>query len=124
MSELMATYFIQYPVERVTGSDGDWTIEFEGGGKIHCTDGDKPDVKGRGLVNVLYDAERTTLVFTGDRRVLMPPTEYTVSHPRHTQGEEVYPQRPVEEEPPPPDPSAERVADGPSAPEGDDDDQA
>lgn len=119
MSEMMATYFAQYPVEKVSGTTDDWTIHFEGGGAIRCLSaGDKPDVKDRALVNVLYDPQNTTFVFTGDVRVQVPATEYTVTHPTHTKGEEVYPQRPVEAAAVPPDPSADRVADGPEESDG------
>jgi hypothetical protein len=123
------TYFIGRPFVDViqdTG-DGDWAITLDGNSRITNKDASKsvPDAStllGTQFIRPIYSELDTRLQFGVKdavlQEVILSPTLYTISDPDFTSDGEIYPQM----TPDPltgvqPDPSADRVADGPEEPD-------
>lgn len=129
-------YYIGRPLSRVIqnedGEASEWGVELEGGVLIRNQDGrrtvapDSETFMGTSLLKVEFDEQHTTLqlghsnqqgsVVVGE--IQLTPALYTLADAEYTGGTEVYPQ--AEQEPVdnlPPDPSAERVVDGPETPQ-------
>ena len=125
------TYFIGRPfVDVVLGQgedDGLWSITLDGNSVIANKDVSKPppDVAtllGTQFIRPIYSELDTRLQFGVKdavlQEVILPPTLYTISDPDFTSDGEIYPQM----VPDPltgvqPDPSDDRVADGPEEPD-------
>jgi hypothetical protein len=111
--KLAATYMIGYTVEKVVAHDQGFEIQFGKDRSIFSPEGATPQVNGLTLANVAYseDTSETTLTFSGGVEVYLDPQTYSVTHPSVGT---VFPER-GDEEPSslPPDPSSDRVADGP-----------
>jgi hypothetical protein len=125
-------YFIGRTFDGVVISkadDREWSIRLSGDAMIGNHDGrrKKPDdeiLTGTSLLNVI-NAERTVLQFgrnfaDGSSEVVaeieLTPTLYSISDPVHTANRLVLPGKPEQEvDPLPPDPSADRVVDGPES---------
>jgi hypothetical protein len=105
-----------------------WAIELEGNALIRNHDGrrtalpDSSELRGTSLLKVDYHENATVLSFGQSSQagmsvaweIALTPHLYSVADATYTGGEEVWPQRPVDEDDPlPPDPSPQRVADGP-----------
>lgn len=126
------TYFIGRPfvaLEVDDENEGEWTIVLDGNGRITNKNPtqEMPDVdklKGSTFIRPIFSELDTRLQFgvldTVNAEVTLSPTKYTMSDPNLETEEEYYPQVPVElADTLPPDPSDERVADGPDEqPEG------
>jgi hypothetical protein len=127
------TYFIGRPfvdVLPLTGEDdGLWAISLDGGSLITNKDESKPvpdknTLVGTQFIRPIYSELDTRLQFGVKdavlQEVILSPTLYTISDPDFTSDGEIYPQM----TPDPltgvaPDPSDERVVDGPEEAEGD-----
>lgn len=114
-------YFHGRRVEAVEegGSDGEpvWTIVLEGGARIENFDPSVPAptaIVGAGLTRTILERNKTRLQF-GLEEVTLNPIEYAIVDTNYTKGQRVYTQRSEANMPPtlPPDPSPERVVDGP-----------
>ena len=108
-----ATYFIGYPVEKVVSHKDGFEIHFIHGSIVSHEAGLVPTwAKGSTLNDVHYseDESATTLVFAGGSTVVLDAKSYSVTHPSTGT---IYPERDEEQSSLPPDPSDERVADGP-----------
>lgn len=121
-------WYVARPVEAVsTSSGGGYTIEFIDGVRVVCEDKRfrAPDVLGKSLLSVKYEDTEIVLAFqrvdrnnklVGDVvEAKLNSTKYHIIDPRF--GTE--PQRPFEPQEdasPPPDPSADRVVEGPETP--------
>lgn len=121
------TFFIGRPfVDVITPDNGTadwfWAIRLESGGVIKNKDESlaiplQDDLNGTVFIRPIFSELDTRLQFgTGDAvqtEIVLTPTKYTVSDPIYGEGEE-YPQVPVEIlDTVPPDPSDERVVQGP-----------
>jgi len=118
-------YFYGRRVEKVEkGNPGEgypeWSIFFEGGGIIHNYESEAPLPKaivGAALtLQILDGTNRVTRLMFGMEEVVLNPMKYRMVDPGYTQGTEVFPQTShanLLPALPPPDPSSERVADGP-----------
>lgn len=106
------SHYFGRPVMAVTThkKDGwDWTIELEGNVLLRNTDKRRtsaPDVEGLALTG---QTDADTLLFT-NVEVSITPDKFVISAPGTSDPDE------VEEDPLPPDPSPERVAEGPERP--------
>jgi len=126
------TYFNGRPFDSVEeGEDGEWTIVLQGNGRIVNKDPEKlvpnpDDLTGTQFLRAVYSQAETTLQFGVNdmvaTEIVLNPTLYSMSDPNYTPDGEIYPQvAPDYQEEIPPDPSDDRVADGPENPdEGDD----
>lgn len=127
-------YYTGRPVEAVEtvqhGNHWEWTIRFPGNVRIQNTDERRtspPDVMGKVYLGVILSETDTQLLFghydhdsgdpVTDETVVLTPTQYSISDERFEGGPH-FPQRLDDEEANllPPDPSTERVADGPENP--------
>jgi len=126
------TYFIGRPfvdVLTLTGEDdGLWAITLDGGSLITNKDQSKPapdknTLTGTQFIRPIYSELDTRLQFGVKdavlQEVILSPTLYTISDPDFTSNGEIYPQM----VPDPltgvgPDPSVDRVADGPEEEDG------
>jgi hypothetical protein len=118
------TYFIGRPFDELTfesGKRGQWQIHLEGDGIISNKDPNiaRPDedmLAGTTFVRPIYSELDTRLQFgvkdAVSYEIILSPTKYAISDPNFTEEGEIYPQAPPEITIPP-DPSDERVADGP-----------
>jgi hypothetical protein len=122
------TYFNGRPYERIEeGEDGEWRIHLDGGGLITNKDPGREmpehsDLTGTQLLRTIYSELDTRLQFgvqeTVATEVVLTPALYTISDPNYTPEGEIFPQAvEVLEDEIPPDPSAERVVDGPENPD-------
>lgn len=112
-------------VKSVDGEGSDWSITLDGGVVISNKDETRteiPDVKGKTLLFVALGELETRLQFGNSTPggvhdevwVTLSPTKYTIGG-LEGQTKEFYPQVPEElESMLPPDPSPERVVDGPT----------
>lgn len=94
-----------------------WIIVLEGDALIENFDPTIPAplaIVGAGLTRTFLERSKTRLQF-GLEEVTLNPLEYAIVDVNYTQGERVYAQRSEANMPPslPPDPSPERVVDGP-----------
>lgn len=122
------TYFNGRPFTRVEeGEDGEWTIVLDGDGRIVNKDPERVmpeqgDLAGMQLLRTIYSELDTRLQFGVQENVtsevVLTPALYTISDPNYTPEGEIFPQAPqTYEEEIPPDPSADRVVDGPENPD-------
>jgi len=122
------TYFIGRPfVALEEGENGEWSILLDGEARVTNKDPGRPlpeeDVfKGSQFLRPIYSELDTRLQFgVMDNvvdEIVLTPTMYTMTDPSLTTEEEFYPQVPIElTDTLPPDPSDERVADGPETTE-------
>jgi len=123
------TYFIGRPFLGLEDTDESWRIVLDAGGVIENKDLEiaKPDeepLKGTVFIRPIFSELDTRLQFGVGNDVAteltLNPLKYTISDPSFSLGaeEELYPQVPVDIEATlPPDPSDERVADGPEVPQ-------
>jgi|SRR5215831_13336279 len=123
-------HLIGQAAKDVLGDGWNWSIQMESGVVISNKDEERTDVpedvKGKVLLTVMLSELDTRLLFgittesgpAEEIEVTLTPTQYTLGG-LEGQEEEFYPQVPLEEvDLLPPDPSPERVADGPTqAPE-------
>jgi hypothetical protein len=122
------TYFNGRPVVGVGEGEeeGEWSILLDGDGLITNKDASIEMPEAEGLVGMtflrtIYSELDTRLQFGVQDRisqeVVLNPMLYTISDPVYTSEGVVYPQVPVNpEDEIPPDPSEDRVADGPENP--------
>jgi len=131
------TYFVGRPFVSVEGGD-EWVIVLDGNARItnydHRRSAPDPDtLVGTSFILPIFSELDTRLQFgrnnadTGEVEILtevtLTPALYTISDPNYATTE-VYPQVPQEiADELPPDPSADRVADGPEEPQGDEEPQ-
>lgn len=94
-----------------------WSIVFEGGSRIDNYELEVPTPKaivGQAHTKTILEAQRTRLFF-GLEEVVLNPMKYSITDANYTQGHEVFPQTSdYNEIPLPPDPSPDRVVDGPT----------
>lgn len=117
-------HYVGRPVEKVISwgdEEWQWAIRLEGGVLFKNHDEDKVDVpndvSGLILGNCIFSELDTRCVFSpSGEEVIFTPTLYTIADPNYTGHTEVFPQVPDEEEQiiTPPDPSGDRITDGPS----------
>lgn len=105
-----------------------WTIEFEGGAVLHNYESETPvptAIKGAALSRTILDGKnKVTRLQFGLEEVVLNPMKYAISDPTYTKGKLVFPQKSeanMFDPQTPPDPSADRIKDGPT---GDEDDEA
>jgi len=125
-------HFVGRPFKEISqGEDKwDWGIVLEGDAVIRNKNKKRTkapsaeELEGKVLANVILSEMDTRLMFTDEggarEEIVLTPTDYTVGTP---QTGEYYPQRPVELQELPPDPSEERVADGPEEQEEPEEDE-
>lgn len=117
-------YFIGRPFEELTfqkGKKGAWAIHLGDGAVISNKDANvaRPDedlLAGTSFIRPVFSELDTRLQFgvadAVSYEIILTPTKYTISDPAFTNEDEIYPQAPPEITTPP-DPSDERVAEGP-----------
>lgn len=118
-------------IQNEDGEESEWGIELEGGVLIRNHDGRRtiiPDenlFKGTSFLGAIFDEQHTTLHFGYSNKngstvvgeIQFTPTLYSVADNDYTGGAEIYPQADTpEEDVLPPDPSNDRVAEGPTEP--------
>jgi hypothetical protein len=131
------TYFIGRPFASLEeGDDGEWSIVLDGNARITNKDSgvELPvleELQGTQFLRPIFSQTETRLQFGVIDNIVcevaLTPTQYTISDPSIVTEGDVYPQVPVElADSVPPDPSDERVADGPEPEqeEGDDENAA
>lgn len=115
-------YFTGRRVESVeAGHDpGEWAIYFEGGGIIRNYESEVPtptQIIGAALNHCIFDGtNKVTRLLFGLEEIVLNPIQYSIEDPVYTKGTEVYAQRSdwnMRDLGTPPDPSGDRVADGP-----------
>lgn len=109
------------------GENGEWTIYLDGDATITNKDPeislpDEETLKGTQFIRGIYGQTDTRLQFGVNdmvaTEVTLNPMLYTINDPVHLPEGEVFPQVPPDyEEEIPPDPSDERVVDGPENPD-------
>jgi len=116
------TYFIGRPFDRLDQGDaGEWTIVLDGDALITNKDPavalpDEDSLKGTQFIRPIFSETDTRIQFgTPDAvsyEITLNPMQYTINSPEITGEEPLYPQVPAPDSLPP-DPSDDRVPDGP-----------